>query len=74
LRSAAGQKGVMLEELLVSDGDHGLCTDSLASPYMIAAVGLTAACSAQGSFSVVDSDKQPLGIPAFSAMGNLKVV
>ncbi|WP_397591154.1 hypothetical protein [Sphingorhabdus sp.] len=58
----------------MSDGDHGLCTDSLASPYMIAAVGLTAACSAQGSFSVVDSDKQPLGIPAFSAMGNLKVV
>ena len=64
----------MLEERLVSDGDHGLFTDSLASPCMIAAVGLTAASSAQGSYSVVDSDKQPSGIPAFSMMGNLKVV
>jgi len=42
--------------------------------YVLAAVGLTAASSAQGSYSVVDSDKQPAGIPAFSTMGNLKVV
>lgn len=74
VRSAACQQGVMFEERLVSDGDHGLCTNRRASPYMLAAVGLTAASSAQGSYSVVDSDKQPPGIPAFSTMGNLKVV
>ena len=74
VRSAACQQGVMFEERLVSDGDHGLCANRRASPYMLAAVGLTAASSAQGSYSVVDSDKQPAGIPAFSMMGNLKVV
>jgi hypothetical protein len=74
VRSAACQQGVMFEERLVSDGDHGLCTNRRASPYMLAAVGLTAASSAQGSYSVVDSDKHPAGIPAFSTMGNLKVV
>ncbi|WP_353209719.1 hypothetical protein [Sphingorhabdus sp.] len=58
----------------MSDGDYGLCTNRRASPYMLAAVGLTAASSAQGFYSVVDSDKRPPGIPAFSTMGNLKVV
>jgi hypothetical protein len=74
LRPAAYQQGVMFEERHVSDGDRGLCSKSRALPYIRAAVGLTAASSAQGSYSVIDSDKRPAGISAFSAMGNLKVV
>ncbi len=65
---------MVFEERHVSDGDRGLCSKSLALPYIRAAVGLTAASSAQGYYSVIDSDKRPAGISAFSTMGNLKVV
>jgi hypothetical protein len=68
VRSAVCQQGVMFEERLVSDGNGGLCTNRRVSPYMLAAVGLTAASSAQGSYSVADNDKRSAGLPAFSTM------